>query len=31
MRMDSVLVELEVLKNTDIINSKEMLKMIKRL
>jgi len=26
--MDSVLVELEVLKNTDIINSKEMLKMI---
>lgn len=29
--MDSVLVELEVLKNTDIINSKEMLKMIKRL
>lgn len=29
--MDSVLVELEVLKNTDIINSKEMLKMIQRL
>ena len=29
--MDALCVELEVLKNTDIINSKEMLKMIARL
>jgi len=29
--MEQVRVELEVLKNTDIINSKEMLKMISRL
>ena len=29
--MDAFFVELEVLKNTDIINSREMLKMIARL